>query len=80
VASRRGLGAAPPIRNLGVPHVRTATMSCVSVSASSHGEPRWLTERHRGPVDVCPFRDDHPGDPRLASAMTSLAARYFPAT
>ena len=39
-----------------------------------------MTERPRGPVDVCPFRDDPPVGPRLARAMTSLAARYLPAT
>ena len=37
-----------------------------------------MTERPRGPVDVCLLRDDSPDDPRLANTMTFLAARYFP--
>ena len=68
------------MRNPGVPDGSTATVSCVAVSSSSHGDWGWLTESPRGPVYVCPFREDPPGDPRLANAMTSLAARYFPAT
>ena len=39
-----------------------------------------VADRPGGPVDVWPFREDPPADPRLASAMTFLASRYFPAT
>jgi len=68
------------VRNPEVPNGITATVSYVAVSSPSHEEWSRLTERPRGPVDVCPLRNDLPGDPRLANAMMFLAARYLPAT